>query len=114
MTDYLTLSRELREKRNAATSGEWSVERRYSNDCEIVPRMTCPRSSDRECGWIADMIGAPYLGYKSTLHNADFIAFAANNITSVLDAADAEIAKRDAEIESLRAEVSRLKEGVKQ
>lgn len=56
--------------------GPWSVERRYSNGCEIIPRIHCEKSKDRECGWIADVIGAPYLGYESTLHNARLIAAA--------------------------------------
>ena len=58
------------------TPGPWEVERRYSNGCEIIPRIHCEKSKDRECGWIADVIGAPYLGYESTLHNARLIAAA--------------------------------------
>lgn len=39
----------------------WIVERHYSNGCEIVPRIHCEKSKDRECGWVADCVGAPYL-----------------------------------------------------
>lgn len=56
----------------------WRVERRHSNDCEIVPRIHCPKDDTRECGWVADLVGAPYLGYESTLVNAEFIALARN------------------------------------
>lgn len=58
------------------TKGPWKVERRWSNGCEIVPRITCDSDSDREYGWIADVIGAPYLGHESTLPNAYLIAAA--------------------------------------
>ena len=43
-------------------------------------------------GWIADLIGAPYLGYESTLRNAAFIAAARNdNAPEVIDALVAEV-----------------------
>lgn len=59
------------------TPGPWKVERRLgSAECEIVPRITCAPSSKRECGWIADLIGAPYLKYETTLPNAYLIAAA--------------------------------------
>lgn len=58
------------------TPGPWKVERRWSNECEIVPRITCAKDDDRGCGWIADIIGAPYLGHESTLPNAYLIAAA--------------------------------------
>ncbi len=58
------------------TPGPWKVERRWSNECEIVPRITCAPDADRQCGWIADVIGAPYLGHESTLPNARLIAAA--------------------------------------
>lgn len=58
----------------SATAGPWTAKRRWSNECEVVPRITCTPDSDRGCGWIADLIGAPYLGHESTLPNADFIA----------------------------------------
>lgn len=60
------------------TPAPWRMKRRYSNGCEIVPRIHCEPSKDRECGWIADCVGAPYLGYESTLVNAEFIALARN------------------------------------
>lgn len=60
------------------TPAPWRTERRYSNGCEIIPRIKCTPDSNRECGWIADLIGAPYLGYESTLVNAEFIALARN------------------------------------
>jgi hypothetical protein len=60
------------------TPAPWGSERRSSNGREIVPRIICERSKDRECGWIADLVGAPYLGYESTLVNAEFIALARN------------------------------------
>lgn len=60
------------------TPAPWRSERRYSNECEIVPRIHSARSKDRECGWVADLVGAPYLGYESTLVNAEFIALARN------------------------------------
>lgn len=60
------------------TPAPWWSERRFSNECEIVPRIKCARDKNRECGWIADLIGAPYLGYESTLANAEFIALARN------------------------------------
>jgi len=58
------------------TPGPWAVERRWSNGCEIVPRIVCKPDDDRGCGWIADIIGAPYLGHESTLPNARLIAAA--------------------------------------
>lgn len=58
------------------TPGPWRVKRRWSNNCEIVPRITCNPDDDRACGWIADIIGAPYLGHESTLPNAMLIAAA--------------------------------------
>lgn len=60
------------------TPAPWRSERRFSNGCETVPRIHCDRSKDRECGWVADLVGAPYLGYESTLANAEFIALARN------------------------------------
>lgn len=51
-----------RARADKATPEPWQVQRRWSNDCEIVPRITCKPDADRECGWIADIIGAPYLG----------------------------------------------------
>lgn len=60
------------------TPAPWRWERRFSNGCEIVPRIKCTPSEKRECGWIADLFGAPYLGYESTLVNAEFIALARN------------------------------------
>ena len=60
------------------TPAPWRSERRYSNGCEIVPRIHCAPTKERECGWIADLVGAPYLGYESTLTNAEFIALARN------------------------------------
>ena len=60
------------------TSAPWRSERRFSNGCEVCPRIHCTPSKDREYGWIADVIGAPYLGYESTLANAEFIALARN------------------------------------
>lgn len=60
----------------SATPGPWEVLRRFSNGCEIVPRITCAADSDRGCGWIADLVGAPYLGHESTLPNAHLIAAA--------------------------------------
>lgn len=65
------------------TPGPWKVERRFSNGCEIVPRITCQRDDDRGCGWIADAIGAPYLGHESTLPNARLIAAAPNLLAEV-------------------------------
>lgn len=58
------------------TPGPWTVQRRWSNECEIIPRITCAPDADRGCGWIADLIGAPYLDHKSTLPNAYLIAAA--------------------------------------
>ena len=58
------------------TPGPWTVERRWSNGCEIIPRIRCAPDEDRGCGWIADVIGAPYLDHKSTLPNARLIAAA--------------------------------------
>lgn len=60
----------------AHTPGPWKVECRFSNGCEITPRIICEPDADRECGWIADLIGAPYLGHESTLPNAQLIAAA--------------------------------------
>lgn len=57
----------------------WTVERRYSNGCEIVPRIHCPRDESRECGWVADLVGAPYLGHESSLENAEAIAMMRND-----------------------------------
>lgn len=62
----------------AATDGPWEVERRWSNGCEIIPRITCKPNKERGCGRIADLTGAPYLGHTSTLPNAEFIARARN------------------------------------
>lgn len=58
------------------TPGPWQVERRWVKEREIVPRITCAPDEDRGCGWIADTIGAPYLGHESTLPNAYLIAAA--------------------------------------
>ena len=76
------------------TRGPWKVERRWSNECEIVPRITCERDADRGCGWIADAIGAPYLGHQSTLPNARLIAAAPDLLAEVrrLRTANAELA----------------------
>lgn len=74
MSDPLAAARRTIENAAKATPGEWKVERRWSNGCEIVPRITCNPDDDRGCGWIADMVGAPYLGHESTLPNADFVA----------------------------------------
>jgi hypothetical protein len=60
------------------TPAPWYNERRFSNGCEIVPRICCEKNASRECGRIADLVGAPYLGYESTLVNAEFIALARN------------------------------------
>ena len=68
------------------TPGPWFVERRWSNGGEIIPRITCASDDDRGCGWIADLIGAPYLGHKSTLPNARLIA-AAPDLLSALEQA---------------------------
>ena len=67
------------------TPGPWNVERRWSNDCEIVPRITCKPDDDRGCGWVADCIGAPYLGHKTTLPNAHGIAFLRNNAAALVE-----------------------------
>lgn len=65
---------EIERLAQAATPGPWEVKRRWSNGCEIAPRITCAPDADRGCGWIADMVGAPYLGHKTTLPNANFVA----------------------------------------
>lgn len=97
------------------TPAGWEVHRRYSNECEIVPRITCAPDSDRGCGWIADMIGAPYLGHESTIPNADGIAFLRNNAESWLNEIDRLAAHAAAAVKAdrkARAEeiVSRLRE----
>lgn len=60
------------------TPAPWRSERRYSDGIEVVPRINCERNADRECGRVADLVGAPYLGYESTVVNAEFIALARN------------------------------------
>lgn len=70
------------------TPGPWHVQRRFSNECEIVPRIICAADADRACGWIANLIGAPYLGHESTLPNARLIA-AAPDLLEALQAARA-------------------------
>lgn len=58
------------------TPGPWKVKRQFIHGREIVPRIVCAPDDDRQCGWIADLIGAPYLGHHSTLANARLIAAA--------------------------------------
>jgi hypothetical protein len=71
----------------AATPAPWEVKRRWSNGCEIIPRITCKPDDDRGCGWIADLIGAPYLGHESTLPNAELIAAARNSLRTLIERA---------------------------
>lgn len=99
MSERLTTDelKAIRERCEAATAGPWLVQRRYSNECEIVPRITCEPSAERKCGWIADMVGAPYLGYADTIANADFIAHARADVPRLL-----------AEVERLRAKAAEL------
>ena len=99
MTHELTdkVLAELERLHREATPGEWYVKRRYSNDCEIVPRITCKPDDDRGCGWIADIIGAPYLGHKTTLPNA-YLIVAMRNVLPALIAA----ARRLREVEADR------------
>lgn len=80
------MSEPLSERRAGHTPGPWHVERRWSNGCEIVPRITCAKDDDRGCGWIADCIGAPYIGHESTLPNAYLIA-AAPDLLAACEAA---------------------------
>lgn len=80
-----------------ATPGPWKVERRYSNGCEIVPRIVCEPDSDRGCGWIADIIGAPYLGHQSTLPNARLIAAAPDLLEACKAYAHGKVEPREAE-----------------
>lgn len=69
------------------TPGPWEVKRQWSNECEIVPRIVCKPDEDRGCGWIADMIGAPYLGHESTLPNAYLVAAAPDLLAVVTELA---------------------------
>ena len=91
----------IRERCDKATPGPWTVKRRYSNGCEIVPRITCAPDDDRGCGWIADAIGAPYLGHESTIPNAEFIAAARTSVPRLLD-----------EVDRLHRENGRLRAGL--
>lgn len=53
------------------TPGPWVIERRWSNGCEICPYIVAP---DHE--WIAEVTGAPHLGFATTLPNARLLAAA--------------------------------------
>jgi len=83
--------------RGKATPGTWDVKRQYSNECEDVPLIVCEPGADRGCGVIGEMWGAPYLGYKSTLPNASFIA------ATRTDPSAANVRKLVEEVRRLRA-----------
>lgn len=80
---------ELRRLHAAASPGPWHAEPRYSNGCEVCPRIV---GQDR---WIADVIGAPYLGHKDTHPNAAYIVAACNALPQLL-----------ADVERLEAEAA--------
>ena len=104
----------IREREQAAHLGPWTVNRRWSNGCEIIPLIHCAKSESRPCGWIAELPGAPYLGYEDTLPNAEFIAAAREDVPRLLDDLDAAderlqaavAAEREACISVLNAELS--------
>lgn len=88
---------ELKRLHTAATPGPWLLQRHYVNEREIVPRIVCEPDSDRGCGQIANLVGAPYLGYATTIPNANLIALSRNSISALL----AIIERQQAEIERL-------------
>ena len=84
------------------TPGPWEVERRWSNGCEICPIIASKSK------WIADVVGAPHLGFSDTIDNARLIA-AAPDLVEACEAIIARGADDYSGMKAVRAAVAKAK-----